>query len=406
MARAKRTRFSYVLRTIFLPSIMLALLFTVSRDVYGQATNTSPERIGPSLSINIPTVTFQKIVRTTEAAAGAATTDVIDVPWISNYIAGVYRYSVSIASILAGVMFVIGGFQYLTAGGDASRVSKGRERITNAVIGLVLVLAAYVILLTINPDLVSLTSLRIRLVPRKAFETISASQIQQLTGHPVQAVGSGGGAAGTGGSPAGGSGMMGMAMDAARKTGIPELPCFVTASMQHESGGRQNALGHDENATSTQFRVGARTTFINSGRLYSGGSFTPVGCNDKSCQNQGPRNDDSFNASTPPEYGLDWRFSHGFGSGQSTLFTNSQPCPGNEAAGRGFRSGNKCYSIPQLLDAQTQVEAMVDHYKACWQRSGGDPARGYVCYAGTIAPDNPIILSRVAAYDRCRAAGG
>lgn len=393
---------------------MLALLFTVSRDAYGQATNTVPERIGPNLSINIPTLTFEKIVRTTEQATGASTQEVIDVPWISNYIAAVYRYSVSVATLLAGVMFVIGGFQYLTAGGDASRVSKGRDRITNAVIGLFLVLAAYVILLTINPDLVTLTSLRIKTVPRKTYQVLSPTDYQHITGQPPPPVGSGGGAGGTGGTSQGGSGMIGMAMEAARATGIPELPCFVRASMEHESGGRANAIGHDEEAASTQFSVGARQRFLNSGVFYSGKTFTAAGCHDKSCQNQAPRcNDDAGGSAcghgaigNPPDYGIDWNYSHGFGSGQSTIFPSSQPCPGDAGGGRGFRMGGRCYNVAQILNPQTQVQAMVDHYKACWQRGGGDPARGYVCYAGTIAPDNPIIVSRVNAYNRCRGAGG
>lgn len=399
----RTSRITTVLRSVFLPAIMGALLLSVANTAIGTGT----EAIGPRLSINIPGVTLQGIVRATENVTGAATVEVIDIPWISNYIAGVYRYAVSIAGLIAGVMFVMGGFQYLTAGGDSSRVSQGRERITNAVIGLLMVFGAYVMLLTINPDLVSLTSLRVRGVAKKTFETISPAAMQTLTGAPPVPVGTGGGAAGTAGTSGGGSGMMGMAMEAARQKGIPELPCFVQGSMKHESGGKQNALGHDENAATTVFSVGARRSFINSGRMYSGSAFQPAGCSDKSCQNQGPlRNDDPFKPDQPPEYGLDWRYSHGFGSGQSTIFNASQPCPGQTAAGRGFRMGSKCYTIPQIMSAEGQVEAMVNHYEHCWRRGGGNVAAAYVCYAGTIAADNPIIVARVNDYNACRARGG
>ncbi|HTM69004.1 MAG TPA: pilin [Candidatus Binatia bacterium] len=400
----RHSRLAIVLRQIFLPAFLFAALFSVGQDVLGQGT----EQFRPNLAINIPTVTFEKIVRTTvPGEQGATAQDVIDVPWITNYVAGVYRYATSVAVIIAGVMFLVGAFQYLTAGGDSGRVSQGRDRITNAVIGLFLVFGAYVMLLTINPDLVSLRSLQIKTVAKKTFTIISAADYQRLTGHAPPPTGSGGGPGGTGGTSAGGSGMIGMAMEAARATNIPELPCFVKGSMLEESGGKANALGHDENAATTVFSVGARRQFINSGVFKSGATFPPVGCNDKSCQNQGPRaNDDNFTASSPPDYGLDWRYSHGFGSGQSTIFPGSAPCPGNEAQGRGFRMGNHCYSAAQLLDPPSQVAAMVDHYKMCWQRGGGDPARAYVCYAGTIAPDNPIIVKRVNNYNACRAAGG
>jgi len=403
MRSTQRSRLSIVLRQVFLPAFALALLFSVSQDALG-----TTEQFRPNLAINIPTVTFEKIVRSTvPGTVGATAVDVIDVPWIANYVAGVYRYATTAASLIAGVMFIMGGFGYLTAGGDSGKVSKAKERITNALIGLALVLGAYVMLLTINPDLVSLTSLQIKTVAKKTFTVIPPAAYQQITGQMPPPSGSGGGSGGTGGTSSGGSGMFGMAMDAARARNIPELPCFVKASMMEESGGKVNALGHDENAATTVFSVGARRSFINSGRMYGGGTFTPAGCNDKSCQNQGPRvNDDTFRPDAAPDYGLDWRYSHGFGSGQSTIFPNSQPCAGNVAQGRGFRMGSHCYSVPQLLDPQQQVTAMVDHYQACWRRGGGDPARAYVCYAGTIAADNPIILRRVSHYNACRAAGG
>lgn len=403
MSRERTSRLGHVIRTIVLPAIVVAAIVATGADALGQ----SSESMGPRFSVPIPNVNIGTIVRSTTPVAGAVAISAVDVPWIANYVTGVYRYAVTVAGLLAGVMFVVGGFQYLTAGGDASRVSKGRDRITDAVIGLALVLGAYVILLTVNPDLVSLTSLRVQTVARRTFETISTAQMQALTGAAPLPVGSGGGSAGTAGTSGGGSGMMGLAMEAARKTGIPELPCFVQGSMRHESGGKQNALGHDENAATTVFSVGARRAFINSGRMFSGVTFSPVGCSNKSCQNQGPlRNDDPFNASAPPEYGLDWRYSHGFGSGQSTIFNNSQPCPGNTAAGRGFRSGGKCFTIPQIMSPEGQVDAMVSHYASCWRRGAGNAAAAYVCYAGTIAPDNPIIVSRVNDFNRCRAAGG
>ena len=80
--------------------------------------------------------------------------------------------------------------------------------------------------------------------------------------------------------------------------------------------------------------------------------------------------------------------------------------PGNAAAGRGFRSGGRCYTIPEIMSPEGQVSAMVSHYEHCWRRGGGNVAAAYVCYAGTIAPDNPIIVARVNDYNRCRAAGG
>src|SRR5688572_5418533 len=53
---------------------------------------------------------------------------------IGDYIGAVYDYGVAIAGILAGVIIVIGGVQYLTAGGNDSQIKHAKERIKNALI--------------------------------------------------------------------------------------------------------------------------------------------------------------------------------------------------------------------------------------------------------------------------------
>lgn len=119
----------------------------------------------PVLSLNIPTIRLTNIVVVNDSG-GVKT---VDIPWIAQYVTGVYSYAVAIAAVIAGVMFVVGGFQYLTAGGDASRVTAAKERIKDAVIGLLLVLGAFVILTTINPNLVSNPDIRVRTVKRIPF---------------------------------------------------------------------------------------------------------------------------------------------------------------------------------------------------------------------------------------------
>ena len=47
--------------------------------------------------------------------------------------------------LIAVVIILIGGFMWMTAGGNEERVKKGRQFIINGVIGLVIILAAYAI---------------------------------------------------------------------------------------------------------------------------------------------------------------------------------------------------------------------------------------------------------------------
>ena len=74
---------------------------------------------------------------------------------LPQYIAGIYNFGLMVAGFLAMVMIMIGGFMYIAAGGNQTIIGKAKERIFNALIGLVILLLSYTILNTINPDLVN-----------------------------------------------------------------------------------------------------------------------------------------------------------------------------------------------------------------------------------------------------------
>ncbi|MFH1046815.1 MAG: D-alanyl-D-alanine carboxypeptidase family protein [Patescibacteria group bacterium] len=127
--------------------------------------STTPRSpIVPLLSVNIPTVTFGSI---TGQEDGDITS--YSLPWIADYVFGVYRYANFFGGILAAVMLMIGGIEWLTAGGNSGKAEKARTRITDSVIGLALMILAYLILLTINPQLVSLSTLQLKTVKQDTY---------------------------------------------------------------------------------------------------------------------------------------------------------------------------------------------------------------------------------------------
>jgi len=73
-----------------------------------------------------------------------------------NYIQAFYRFSIGGSILVATVMIMIGGVIWITSAGDKSRIGKAREYIINSIIGVVLLMGAYVILAVINPNLVEL----------------------------------------------------------------------------------------------------------------------------------------------------------------------------------------------------------------------------------------------------------
>lgn len=83
------------------------------------------------------------------------------IPWIANYIGGVYKFGVSALALLSVIVIAWGGIVWLTAGGSATQVSKAKDWILGGITGLILGLSSYVLLVTINPDFVNLKPLEV-----------------------------------------------------------------------------------------------------------------------------------------------------------------------------------------------------------------------------------------------------
>lgn len=56
----------------------------------------------------------------------------------------------SIAGVASFIFLLMGGLQWITAGGDKEATEKARKRITSALIGLAIVLSAYALLSIIS----------------------------------------------------------------------------------------------------------------------------------------------------------------------------------------------------------------------------------------------------------------
>ncbi|OGE83684.1 MAG: hypothetical protein A3B10_04485 [Candidatus Doudnabacteria bacterium RIFCSPLOWO2_01_FULL_44_21] len=67
----------------------------------------------------------------------------------------IYVWSLGVGGLLALLMVIFGGYMYMTAAGNAEQASKGVEMLWGAIIGLALLFGAYLLLRTINPDLVN-----------------------------------------------------------------------------------------------------------------------------------------------------------------------------------------------------------------------------------------------------------
>ncbi len=103
----------------------------------------------PQLSVPIPGVTF-----TAPAVDGGT----ISIPFLAQYIGGIYTYALGISTIIAIIMVVYGGFKYLLSA-TGYETANGKEIIKDALMGLLVLYGAYFILWQVNPNLVSLRPL-------------------------------------------------------------------------------------------------------------------------------------------------------------------------------------------------------------------------------------------------------
>jgi len=74
---------------------------------------------------------------------------------IGQCIADIYTWSLSIVGIIAFATAIYAGVIWMTAAGNASKIKEAKDRMSNAVLGIVLLFSSFLILNTINPDLTS-----------------------------------------------------------------------------------------------------------------------------------------------------------------------------------------------------------------------------------------------------------
>jgi len=73
---------------------------------------------------------------------------------LPEYLKYVFTFAIMIAGLLAFGALIYGGFSYLTSAGEPSKMKDGQDQIIAGILGLIIVLSSFLILNTINPQLV------------------------------------------------------------------------------------------------------------------------------------------------------------------------------------------------------------------------------------------------------------
>lgn len=92
--------------------------------------------------------------------------------FIGPYIIAVYNFILPAAALVAVVMMMIGGLQYVLSRGKEKYITKAKERITGAITGIILLLLVYNIAFFINPATTVFSALRVQTIPEIPEENI------------------------------------------------------------------------------------------------------------------------------------------------------------------------------------------------------------------------------------------
>lgn len=104
-----------------------------------ESTSTKP------IELNIALPTESGGTSNTIAVSGGA------IGIMREYVGRVYIFGASLVTVVAVLMIVVGGIEIITKGGIES-IDSGKERITQALLGIVLVILSALILNFVNPS--------------------------------------------------------------------------------------------------------------------------------------------------------------------------------------------------------------------------------------------------------------
>lgn len=116
--------------------------------------------VKPLLQINIPTVNFSDI-----KVQGERGSRYVDIPYLAEYLKGVFNYALGLLAMVAIIIMMIGGVKYIMARGGGG-VAEAKKMIGNAIFGLLLGLLSFVILNAVSPSLTNLSTLRTPYIER------------------------------------------------------------------------------------------------------------------------------------------------------------------------------------------------------------------------------------------------
>jgi len=144
-----------------------------------EAATKEPKFKIPELQIDIPTLKLSEV----KCQADDSGNFNCPIPWIGEYIVAIYNYGVGVAGILAAIMLMAGGVLWLISGGDSSKVSQAKELIAGSVTGIIILMSSYILLLEINPKLVTFKPISLNYIKEAEVKLASSRYSSSAQGY-------------------------------------------------------------------------------------------------------------------------------------------------------------------------------------------------------------------------------
>ena len=144
----------------------------------------------PQTRIRIPGLSFSSASTVVDNAIRYDSGDVryLQIPFLGEYLAAVYQYAIFATVVVSVIFIIISGIQWITSRGETDKLQQAKKRIVQTVSGLLIAVSSYVILYTINPDLVNFKQLRIEYIaPLEKYDDGPEFDCPSHSGpHPMQ----------------------------------------------------------------------------------------------------------------------------------------------------------------------------------------------------------------------------
>lgn len=159
--------------------IALCLQLTISFALAAWPTKVSaqinPQPLQFEPQIQIPNSAFSATsvsVATLDTKTGMFNSDLL-----AKYIQAFYNYGMAVVGILAAIVLMAGGVLWLTSGGDSGKVGQAKELIIGSIVGTGILFSSWIILNTVNPELLKFKPIKTLSVQQRMFgDTVCCDQ--------------------------------------------------------------------------------------------------------------------------------------------------------------------------------------------------------------------------------------